>query len=253
MTYPPSNTLGSFLWNGRQAIDVTDTANLYYLQDSNGVTSGWMTNNLRMFLNTTNFPPIPNGMFTFYDTLDVVGGTSFATLASTGVTNGPIDYSHAVTMNGTSGSHIIFADYSISTNFTLSCWMKPTVVPVGVALFSSLNPGGIEVELKENGGIDLLSEDIAVIGSTAAGIYQTNQWSQVGATYDGSGNWAIFTNGVVCASGNNNIPITSQAVRMGDNSTFFGEYYIGAVACVYINTNTVATPNQMLEIYREVQ
>lgn len=161
--------------------------------------------------------------------------------ASSGVSRSVSGHSGgALSFNGTSGAVTIPDSNSLDlgTGFTLSAWVRPTVVA-----------GWRTVVLKEQGsslsyalyagdwvghaaGWAVLSG--VEVGATATSIMPSNAWTYVATTYDGS-TLRTYVNGVLEATtaGGGSFPASTGPLMIGGNS-IWGEWFSGLIDDVRI-------------------
>ena len=110
-----------------------------------------------------------------------------------------------------------------SKPFTICAVFKLFSVTTGT-LFGGTATGGISVDVN-SGNLRVLKQATTLIGSCAIA---QDVWYSVVITYDGSGNYAFFTNGVAGPSGTSDQTFTGGQVRAGANASA-GETLFGLV------------------------
>jgi len=122
---------------------------------------------------------------------------------------------------------------NLSRNFTIEAWIKPTAIG-GLLGIISFGTGGFYIRVAAAGQITFLKSRIAGIGVGATILAAATRY-YVALTMDGSGNWVIYLNGAVDASG-----LTSQtfagteSLQIGSDDAGFGsgglqEFFDGVV------------------------
>jgi hypothetical protein len=167
------------------------------------------------------------------------------TLSATGLTWGPTRYGYGLTFDGSSGT-VTCTGLQLDKGCTISAWINPSNTSRGT-IFGSTSFGNLAFKYN-NGNLELETAFTSGIGTATAGV-PTNAWSHVGATYDTSGNYAIYYNGVSVASGTNSVSVTTHDAVLGLN--WFGERFTGGMADVSVWLSRILSAADFAELYKQ--
>jgi trimeric autotransporter adhesin len=161
------------------------------------------------------------------------GGYTLNQTPAPGVVPGP-----ALALDGSTGHVNLGAAPGVNfpAPWTVEAWIKPTAVNVFQAVASHGNDGWY-LRLSSAGKLQLLRSRVALL-LTGATTLTAGQWAHVAGTYDGSGNLALYLNGVPDATGTSAVTIKATApAAIGVDTAIDGthaEWFGGQVAEVAV-------------------
>lgn len=179
----------------------------------------------------------------------------------------PIDIiSHSVSgsTNGSGTPTIITDIYGSVASFAGNAYGWPATfspaIPSVVTIVALINPGGsgnrailanssnngFEFRVTSSNNIELLQQNTASI-ATSTNTIANNIWSMVAVTYDVSGNYVFYINGVKDSSGTNLKTITNSFPQIGGQPST--EFYTGKVAFVNIWGNRIFNAQEIKQLY----
>jgi len=133
-------------------------------------------------------------------------------------------------------------------NFTYTAWVKPSSLNAATTVVTGAPTGSPQLRL-DSGKITLLSAGVRQFPSSSATV-AANVWSYIGVTYNLTGTYTYYINGVAVGSGTDYRAMTFTSSLIGRNAAAT-EPFVGAIDGVRMY-NRVLSAAEMLSLYTSV-
>lgn len=154
------------------------------------------------------------------------------------------DFGTCLSFNG-STSNINTIPNVLTSVFTYAAWINLKGSGNRCIIADSNANNGTEFRIDTNGKLELLKTAIASI-ATSTGIIPRGTWTHVAVTYDASGNYAFYINGVVSGSGTNLLTFVFGGIFVGKQNT--GEFFSGLMDELRVYSRVLAA-SEILNLY----
>jgi hypothetical protein len=134
-----------------------------------------------------------------------------------------------------------------STNFTYSAWIKTTTSSAPNTIIGFASNVGPQFRVNGDGTLELLKQSMASIGSST-GTFSNDEWNHVLVTYDTSGNYEFYINGVSSGSGINLQSFSDSDLNIGAGVNGAFEEFKGKIDEVMI-FNRSLSQEEILYLY----
>lgn len=158
------------------------------------------------------------------------------------------DFGTCLRFDGVDDEILITSPTALQTSvFTYTAWVKPSTSVNQAIIGDSKGSGtrGPEFRCTSANKIELLEENVASIG-TSTGSIIPKQWNFVAVSYDVSGNYAFYINGVAAGSGTNLRTLQHANKYIGRQLT--AEFFLGLIDDVRIY-NSALTSTEIINLY----
>jgi hypothetical protein len=136
-----------------------------------------------------------------------------------------------------------------SSVFTFSAWVKPTSASNIGTIIGSNGNGGPQFRIETDLSINLLKQNIAGVGSHSTTALTLNAWNHVAVTYDASGNYVYYVNGLASGSGTNLLAFSFTNYILGKKQSNL-ETLVGSLSDVRTYSR-VLSANEIKALYNQ--
>jgi hypothetical protein len=141
----------------------------------------------------------------------------------------------------------------IDKGCTLAAWVNPSALSEIQTIFGSLAANQwLQFRINTNGALSFVKASTIDIGTGTAGVVTTNTWTFVTGTYDTSGNYAFYANGVPCGTGTNSQTINPATLGFGRN-TGNGEDFTGRMTSMMMWPSRILSASEVAVLSNEAR